>query len=446
LDRQYTITELNGTEKIFTAKLTTTKLVSSDGFEIPHYVIFNEDRTTLQVVPTITMPSEESITFSVTVGVYTGTNNAFLTEETKEVSFITGEALTIIPEDNIAASYPVNGMRNFYKSEYALQEGYIQLITGQSALFSNIPDGSIQQIRLTDAAGQISYSDFTYDPTQNKLAFPLPANQLQNEMSYHLEVIQMPADQETGTTTNSTSLDNALVGNGDTGTPTENDNATVDIAFTTVLYSLYFRVSQYNTFTEKLQTINELPQTNVFNRATIDLSEGEVFDDLETIGTDKYDPLVSLQVDLHNDWIQQDVLPAYQSTSAYLCNRPTDLLEGLEAAIQAHNRNSITFTVADFEQSLPTTHEQKLIFQLDNQVTKRYATYQQNVMDCSAADFESYLLDCEEGNCDEIEAINSIMDTTLPAIATGTYRISATYKLPNAPNPLTLGSLYFSYE
>jgi hypothetical protein len=180
--------------------------------------------------------------------------NGTIIYEEENYSFTTGVAPEYIPENNIAYSYPLPDMLNFYKNEYPY--GYIQLIQGQEYLFN--PPPNFRQIGrfIPVAGGDIIEFNFTYNASQKKIEYTMPTN-LSNETIYRLEIINVPKEIIT-------SIDKNVSTKTETIQIEENSNVDLTgkeakgsliVYSEKAIYNCYFRTSKFNTFSEKIKAI-----------------------------------------------------------------------------------------------------------------------------------------------------------------------------------------------
>ena len=170
------------------------------------------------------LPPHNEVEFHVKLKIYE--DGVEYSEEEKIVICTTGDGINYIPEYNIAASYPYNGQYNFYKEEKSDQIGYIHLQQGQHYLFY---DNSYTILaKVSTPAGLVISTEIDYDLFNNEIQFPLPANSLNNDEIYKLELVK---------------------DFGGSGNDRNNDGVSSD-----VLTELYFRTSEYNSFIQKIDS------------------------------------------------------------------------------------------------------------------------------------------------------------------------------------------------
>ena len=83
-------------------------------------------------------------------------------------------------------------MTNFHSKEYNRGQGFMDLELGQPTLLQIIPEGMKQVMRLTSTDGVVHEFDYEYDPTINRISFPLDPEILQGDETYKLELLRIP--------------------------------------------------------------------------------------------------------------------------------------------------------------------------------------------------------------------------------------------------------------
>ncbi|MEM6964310.1 MAG: hypothetical protein AAF573_06065 [Bacteroidota bacterium] len=461
LDNPYQITDLQGVEQEYKVELLSTSLTNSNGFSIAHTVEYLNDKTSIQLIPLEMLPSNDSIHFEVTVKVFK--NGAFLTNETKETYFFTGDALDYIPESNIVSSYPAAGMTNFYKREYNAHEGFINLNIGQPDLLlpSNFPAGKEQKVRITASNGFTFKYAYDYDVLEKRITFALPPSLLNNGEIYKLEIIRIDANTGGGaaSATPTSTLGLALKGNeGYTPNgPSTGEESTTSTGIETeeeILWSTFFRVSDYDSFSDKMDAIMSQPtQVEYENRLYVNTNDYEALDYLEYKGDSKYDPLVKFTAEVNVPWINNTINPIFEVFEPVVCNLGYELdPENLKNSVGVAGSNGNLKVTADNFSSgqvnLGTT--QRLTHNLGASALDIFVKMKFAYIECLGTDLNQFLY-CESihqnggsgnpnsgGNpngapCYYFTEIINAMHTkpnTIP-LANGTYPVNAVYRLPN---------------
>lgn len=214
------------------------------------------DSTLIEIRPNNVFNANDSIEIIVKMDIFK--NNTLIETESDTIIFTTDKGYNTIPLANIETSYPLDGMKNFYKKEYNQSKGFIQLKSGMPEIFYNIPDGYSQKMKLTKTGENPIYFDYNqYDGLNAKLEFPLDPAMLENEGMYTLELVRIPNGSSTITIPNagvdaSISAQNLSFASM-LGTSDGDGDATItggDIS----MVALKFRVSMFNTFVEKINS------------------------------------------------------------------------------------------------------------------------------------------------------------------------------------------------
>jgi hypothetical protein len=309
LDKEVEVPALSGQMAKYKCSLKEISLTSSKYGSIEYTPVFNDDKTFITIDPQYMFYSHDTINVSVSVDVFK--NGQSPVTETKTVSFTTAGAMTTIPETNILASYPVNGMYNFYKDEWIEHKGYIYLEEGQPELFYVIPDDVDQKVKLTVQGGTPLYFDYNYNGFENLVEFPLMPSWLQNGEQYQLEIVRVPKGSYTNTDVQGYGQltgDPDLLAASGTGSytepPADPENSEEPQSEETAILNMYFRVSDYNTFLDKINAntnnqITEVTTEGLYQTSYSVLSKNigshEPFDGFELNGNDTNEPLIEFK-------------------------------------------------------------------------------------------------------------------------------------------------------
>ncbi|MEM6319609.1 MAG: hypothetical protein AAF960_18190 [Bacteroidota bacterium] len=415
LNKPYEIAGLNGTHQ-FRVELVETVLTSSSGSLIGHYSVPSEDGTSVKAIPHNTFTANDSVTFAITVQVFKEGEPFVL--ETKSVTFATGDFLGYIPEINVKAAYPANGMVNFYRNEYQKQEGYIELVTGQSELFNDLPEGAAQFIRLTSANGAVQTVDFTYSKGANKLTFPLNGSQLQAGELYQLEVVQVGG----ASVANATSADTP---------PSTDQNAAVATETEGVLYQLFFRVSNHATFGEKMDA---MVRTSSSERGIVHTLP-ELLDAMETDGNTKYDALVAFETDVAHDWVYQIEEHLKSLEILISCSRDYPSITDLSQSVRiSRAKGATSVSQNDFSAgTFNASSQQNVILELEKLVGQFARIREDLLLECGGGSTGSLTADCigADGSSADCENFLGEAEATYNALPSGSrVRVFVSYSLP----------------
>jgi hypothetical protein len=232
-------------------------------------------------------------------------------EETKEISFTTGEAPDYIPTSNVDISYPAIGQFNFYPKEY--NQGFIELKKGQGYLFKPGSDWK-QKVHFTNAISETFLeTDLTYNESDKRVYFNIPSG-LQVLNTYKLELLNFPVQNKL-LDANVKKVEQNVSSNGAELTLTTKQlEGNLELREVKSIYSSLFKTSSFNTFKEKITTITlsntfrESIGSNVFQLVAY-LRGKEFFDKAEVAGNFS-DRQVNFEAVLDdNDWYRKEVFP-----------------------------------------------------------------------------------------------------------------------------------------
>ena len=460
LDKIISLEDINGNIQEFEAKLVSVKLFNEEGVNIGGDDVLADNKESLEYFPYTMMPGMQNMTFEVEVEIYK--NGTFLTNEIKSVTFETSEAINYIPEANVKASYPVNGMVNFHKEEYTKKEGYLFLKSGQYELFNNVPEGEVQKIKLSSSTGIIEFVDFEYNGLQNKISFPLSPALLTNEGIYRLDLIQVPVtalgDTDKTESQNPSFVSTALgSGPSASSSPPGNYPANPNILGQNgLMYTMYFRVSKYNTFKNKIE---EIVATQPGLQK--DTNPYEPFGTIETNGNQKYDELISFSSNAHEGWLKNTIDPLFDSLTEYNCDNgggynPASLSVlslndvvgvGGFKVVQATHYNTGIYNFG------APNKPKYLSFKLEAEVKELFDLKMRNVHACQAEKLAYMIELCDENNagttvegiCDKTDALIAVMETECPPMPNGSYEVNVTYKIPGEDNPQVTSSISINF-
>jgi hypothetical protein len=269
---------LNGGNISYHVKLDEAKLLWRNQYEIPLTQTWSDGNRKLTLSTGNFLPGKD--TFTLIINVHVDSSGITVHDEERVVTFVTGAGLTNIPAGNVAGSYPLDGQFNFYKDEITSGKGYIKLKRGQPELFFEENDFDTY-VRFRGAGTgciaiplQVDAEDYW----EKKIEFDLPLGFLANESVYEMQVVDfpkydpsyglgasgnapctcegctLPLPPPTGTTMLQTTYSY-----GDDEVPPPPPPGTPPVVPPTekIIYSAYFRVSQYNTFLEKMDALEQ---------------------------------------------------------------------------------------------------------------------------------------------------------------------------------------------
>jgi len=458
-----TIDDINGNTVTYKAELLSAKLVSAEGFDLAGQVLFNSNNKTLTFSPNDLLYGNNEHIFTVEVEIFK--DGVYLSDESQSVTFTTGETLDYIPEANVLAAYPANGMANFHREEYNYHEGYLYLESGQPELMVYLPEGYVNAIRLTASTGEVEYLDFEYDIISRKITYDLDPSILTNEKVYKVELLRIRESILSSLTGSSSTASSTTSGNTSPNTGTNTASALLTSAFSnepeptppppanytsanttqplppiTNMYTMYFRVSKYDSFKEKLNAI-----TSTEKDAIKDLSNYEIFGELEVNGNNSMDKLITIVPDLSGSYFTNQVETVLESFRPYDCagNRVQKLSDFADYNIVSMPTDEVISKNSFDDQSYTFAHGSDTLMELDydRSIRKFLGTNLGFLNDCGIINnmIESYSHECEVapndgGNpCSKLEEILEIPSALFgrPPISSGTYALDFIYAIPN---------------
>ncbi len=277
------------------------------------------------------------------------------TREDTSFTFKTAPPSDVLTMADLEYTYPLVDMKNFYKNEYAAGGGYLQVnssVNFAQVFYPGTPGSGVTydyKIKLKSITPGDTYQT-NYQPitrTGGRINFNLPG--LENGKVYRFSIVRIADDGITygngmsGSTTGGQTVNNqgftgidSTVAFSDT-TVSNVINGQVSLKETEVL-GYYFRVSRFNTFMEKINTMTavaenqqDLAEGNVVLIATKNNIQQELFDEFEINdpynrqgsyddesmvlvgrqlgGGTEDNRLIHLVAETDNLWLEQDIYP-----------------------------------------------------------------------------------------------------------------------------------------
>lgn len=268
---------LNGGEISYKITLDDIELKWRNLYEIPIEKSWSSDKRQLTLSTGNYLPGKD--TFTLFIKVHVDSSGITTHEEERLVSFITGPGLSIIPPGNVAGSYPLDGQFNFFPNEITNGKGYIKLKRGQPELFfaENDFETYVRFRGPGNSCIAIPLQVDAEDYWEKKIEFDLPGGFFANQEVYEMQVVDFPkVDANYGqsasgsapctcegctlplpTPTGTTMLQTTYTYNDGNDAPPPPGAPPVEPPTEKIIYSAYFRVSQYNTFMEKMQALEQ---------------------------------------------------------------------------------------------------------------------------------------------------------------------------------------------
>jgi len=263
--------------KIYRVSWTETQLKKvSGGNNIPGTVIKEDGAYLIQFVPDDYLDGETEYEIKASVKLESRPVNGggwnLVKNEELVHQFTTGTPPDSLEFDNIAYSYPVAGMGNFYPQEYL--NGYLKVKRTQPTLTDNI---TAVYTRSDDSA-PITRS-VTFNESANEYNWAQPV--LPNSKIWKLQLVQDYSSGTGGGGGTTTSSPSGGVG----GPNSSSETIPRVMSFTgTIIHTLYFRSSYHDTFSDKINQIYNNLNTSSADYTAVFPYWGEFVDQIEITG------------------------------------------------------------------------------------------------------------------------------------------------------------------
>ena len=372
---KYINQDKDGMDHEYTAKVIENKLYS---FNSQTYISFSAEEFSKTKESVIyrtfnTLPGNDSFRFTIKVAVYKNENLEY-TEE-KKIYFTTGPTATAIEEANVEMSYPLRGQYNFFKEQIVDGTSYIKLRFGQSDLLSgNINGQKVKYYARYYAKGdtEYDYQPISYDFADKKISYSLNKSKIKIGKMHKIEIVAI-SDAES-----------------------INKQLAHKYNYEKVLYSMFFRASEYNTFGEKIAALNKAIEQNATGKKlTPTLVNGynqlirfelgdnfEPFDRYEIYGGNNVPPLIHLTTKLEDNLIHKkhkdDFARAVTTVKGFF--KQPDYYAKFVDLGQYQNGLLVEVNESIFEKgALITTPKQYLEYGLDEVFHEELAAYKEDV-------------------------------------------------------------------
>jgi len=351
MNKNVTISTPNG-ESTYRVRFGMHKITTDQGLEIDHLFKYDSDNNLVTFEPRSFYPGNSTITAIVEVIV--NKDDEEIGTQLDTTIFTTGADLKIIPKTNVEYVYPVDGMNNFYPGEDTDHRGYIKMKAYQGAIADDLEENTY--IRLSDNYGNDFHIPISFDYLTNRVNFTIGEDLLEPERGYKLELVHyadelsspspdaihdLPAPG-TNRLNSGGLLSAALNGSIININPPSNTAAISEEPANTeqVFYSSYFRVSKYNTFTEKMNDV--FGNSNFWFRKEI-TEEG--FDILELEGNEDSEPLVTMKSSIHNPQVINlgEFYNTFPSSNTVINNEECDSIIHFSSEIDAPGRDGMVY-------------------------------------------------------------------------------------------------------
>lgn len=363
-------------------------------------------------------------------------NNGKKVIEDKKVTFTSGEEPDYIPKSNVAYSYPMEGMVNFYPKEYG--KGYVKLKKGMRKPFEN--DGKwVFKASFTDKGNAHYRSSFSYDANKRQVNFSIP--NLPNNKVLKFDLMRVPAGAAGAIDRNVDSTKTKAQSDVDSEvsmeTRTNNAEGIISTLQEKSILSFFMRTSNYNTLKAKMSSsdytrnigwrypirpgIHELGYTMKYGP--------EDFGEMEISGDPSKGvaPLVSFKADFSgNKWYEEYLYPIiYQgyplNAKAVITHRNPDSL-GVPPAkaiyIRQYDPNFMVNQSSGYSQNLAMGIDPfAIIYNIADEAEIDFIKLRNKVA--------NYYL-----NKSKSDRVKLLLNASFPVIRKGPYKVNVRYVLP----------------
>ena len=364
------------------------------------------------------------------------TSNGNIIIERQEALFTTGTAPDYIPLNNVAYSYPLVEMTNYYSNESS--NGYIQLKKGQSYLFES--DENWRQSGIISSENSNYDFDFNYSIDQKRVLYDIPG--IKSNQVFLLQLVKMPntdAKEIDRNVTSSTTSLNGLSGDSEIKLETKKAEGSIDELKETIVFSTKFRSSSFDTFNDKMASIDVGRTIRVLVvewdqhllQSQLSSSEHFGFAELEGSQYTEFEPLIKMEAELiGNSYYRNNIYPMIYN------NYPIDGIGVIDTrevevmgvppvrAIEIDYSESPGFSDFQTNISLVSAGRTYLIYDLPRYYRRDYYNIREKVVPL-------YL----NHPVPLPSQINALMFHSFPFVNEGDYKVRFNYYLPGESKP-----------
>lgn len=224
-------------------------VLESNGIPLEFEWRLNDSRDQMSIVPLAVLPERSTITLSVSVITQKQSGNVWVdTEliETETITFTTGSESPTLAVSDVEYAYPLPNMQNFYKNESNRGIVKLNLQPRKPVSISNDYSWQVGIYYYNEEVARVE--NVSYDGAKT-FTFTLPIARLDNDREYTFKLMKAPIPS----IVSQNSYANGAAG----GVYGEEQGDTTILEY-------QFRVSEYNTFVDKMSIYNT-SLTEVFN-------------------------------------------------------------------------------------------------------------------------------------------------------------------------------------
>ncbi|GAB6012993.1 hypothetical protein [Viscerimonas tarda] len=296
------------------------------GIAITGHSKFSSDNTVYVLTPNEPLESRKDVEMIAKVSFQKLINNQWVyvkgddgkpVFESKTTAFHTGDRPKEILPEHVKYSYPMDKQYNFYSQEH--NRGYILVTQNYSYLFSTEkPEGFDQKIRIGDGNGKPVEKPFTYTTSNTgndirmEIDFGLDQIAWDKNKIYTLSILNIPQAANADIKSNITTVETAVADNPDITVSRQQATETLTQLSEKTIYSLHFRSSQYDKFTDKIQAFNKKEEgwrdyvEPFVHHIKTNLKQAEFFDAYEILGVRDTLPLIRFEAEVNStNWYTQ---------------------------------------------------------------------------------------------------------------------------------------------
>lgn len=289
----FSLNDPNGNSISYKATLESAK-IKYYGLDLSAEIKWAADRRSLILEPEWILPGNDTI--DVVILSHVDSSGITIYEEERIARLATGPGLKHIPASNVQGSYPSDGQFNFFSDQIQDRTGYILLKHGQPDLFWKNDNSEKMVVRFKAHCGAETDVPLEYDGIQEKIEFEIPQGFFTPGGIYRMQVVQK----------------GKVLSNPNAGGAGERPGGGGCLEFTdpeeVVLYTAYFRTSQYSSFGAKMTAWNNAKTiTSSYNSIKAEASI-EPFDpsELNSMGDGQIDLRAVLT---GNTWYNDQIKP-----------------------------------------------------------------------------------------------------------------------------------------
>ncbi|HSZ71411.1 MAG TPA: hypothetical protein VK750_01965, partial [Cytophagaceae bacterium] len=217
--------------------------ITSGGRTIAYTSEWNSDMTSLRLSPLAVLPENALIKVDVSVVIKNSGDPVGTQTEHRTITFTTAAEPTQIDVANIAYSYPLPAMDNYYKSEF--NTGYVKLFTLPFKPMV-LPDGYIYNVVFSDGGTEVARVTEVTSTNMSgaeQFVYTIPNNSLDNSKTYTLSIYKVNTKVE------------VKMGQ-------DKDNSNISLGYEsvgadTLILTYDFTTSRFNSFSEKVAYYNQ---------------------------------------------------------------------------------------------------------------------------------------------------------------------------------------------